>query len=46
MKETQTQKIDRLEAALKEIKEIAEISDGGEFYAMLAEKALTAEPGE
>ena len=33
--------IDRLKAALEEIRDIANTSDGVEFYAMLADKALT-----
>lgn len=32
---------DRLEAALREIRDIAEISEGGEFYVMLVDRALT-----
>jgi uncharacterized coiled-coil DUF342 family protein len=30
----------KLRAALKEIKEVAEVSEGVEFYSMLADKAL------
>jgi len=33
-------RIDQLEAALVEIRDIALVSDGVEFYAMLAEKGL------
>ena len=33
----------RLEAALKNIRDVAEISDGPQWYAMIADNALTGE---
>ena len=36
-------RIERLEAALREIRDVALCSEGVEFYAMLADKALNGE---
>jgi hypothetical protein len=36
----QDKEIERLRAALKEIRDVARCSDGVDFYAMLAEQAL------
>lgn len=35
------EEVDRLRSALTEIRDIARVSEGVEFYAMLADKALT-----
>jgi hypothetical protein len=35
-----TDRIRHLEDALKEIRDIAQVSEGAEFYAMVADKAL------
>jgi predicted transcriptional regulator len=37
---TDDQRIDQLREALQEIRDIARVSDGVEFYAMLATRAL------
>lgn len=37
------EKIERYEEALREIRDVARCSDGVEFYAMLADRALTGE---
>jgi len=37
---TLQQRIDRLRESLREIRDIAKISEGVEFYAMLAERGL------
>ena len=38
---TLQQRIDRLREALREIRDIAQVSEGVDFYAMLADRALT-----
>ena len=35
------EEVDRLRSALTEIRDVARVSEGVEFYAMLADKALT-----
>jgi hypothetical protein len=38
---TLQQRIDRLRESLREIRDIAQVSEGVDFYAMLADRALT-----
>lgn len=38
-----TERLQRLSAALTEIRDIARVSEGVEFYAMLAQRALDGE---
>ena len=42
----QQQRIKALREALEEIRDVARVSEGVEFYAMLAEKALTKDEEE
>ena len=42
----QQQRIKALREALEEIRDVARVSEGVEFYAMLAEKALTNDEEE
>ena len=42
----QQQRINALREALEEIRDVARVSEGVEFYAMLAEKALTKDKEE
>jgi hypothetical protein len=42
----QQQRISALREALEEIRDVARVSEGVEFYAMLAEKALTKDEEE
>ena len=39
-------RIEHLEEALKNIRDVAEISEGTQWYAMIAEKALTGEKSD
>ncbi len=40
------ERIEKLRSALEEIRDVARVSDGVEFYAMIAERALTEDEEE